>query len=97
MENNQLDNINLKKAKGQLAINMSMVIPLVEEITKNKVLPFCLIGFSVGKKGRINAHFSTLHDSHDDSVYLICKQFCEHYLSNNPHLAELEKSEPVKP
>lgn len=75
--------MKIKTNKTALAKNISMILPLVEEVTKDKMLPICLLGFrqkgTTKGKVQINTRFATLSDDHDQAVYMMCKAYVEQF------------------
>lgn len=75
----------LKQAETPLMHNLAATMPMVEEITKDNLVPLCLIGFSVDVKAKlVTSKFSTLADDHDKVAYEVCKQLVE----SHKHLYE---------
>lgn len=72
--------MKLKTNKTKLAKNISLILPLVEEVTKDKMLPICLLGFAHTKGTKIvRTRFATLSDDHDNAVYQMCKAYVEQF------------------
>ena len=72
--------MEFKKNKTALAKNISLILPLVEEVTKDKMLPICLLGFKqVRGTKKVNMRFATLNDDHDIAVYQMCKAYVEQF------------------
>lgn len=73
-----MEDFKLKKVKTKLGINISAVIPMVEEITKAGLTPFCLIGVDINPKNKIiKTHFATISDNLDPMLFELCKQLSE--------------------
>jgi hypothetical protein len=73
--------MKVKSAKLLINQNLIRVLPLIEEITKKGLMPYCLIGFAPDKKeeGKINAHFATIMNEADPVLVELCKQLLEAY------------------
>jgi hypothetical protein len=72
--------MKIKTNKTALAKNISLILPLVEEVTKDKLLPICLLGFAQIKGTKqVQTRFATLSDDHDQAVYMMCKAFVEQF------------------
>jgi hypothetical protein len=67
-----------KRVTSKLARNITIILPMIEELANEKVEPICLIGFSVNEKtGKVHAHLSTVSDDKNIEAVLliICKEF----------------------
>lgn len=54
---------------------------MIEEMVRRKATPFCLVGFRTGKDNVNMVHLITMHDSHDEAVYFMLKEYVQHYKS----------------
>lgn len=73
--------MKVKSAKFKVNQNLIRVLPLVEEITRKGLMPYCLIGFAPDPKddGKIKAHFATIMNQTDPVLIELCKQLIEAY------------------
>jgi hypothetical protein len=83
-----------KLAKSKLTANIQRVLPLIEEITDQKVLPLCLIGFSADKKGKVHAHLATISDDSatEAALFEICKKYVASRMGKGEQKNESETS-----
>lgn len=70
--------MKIKQPKTRIGQYISLVVPLIEEIVKDKMMPICVLGFAVQEDKKIvRTRFATLNDEHDKVVYQMCKAYYE--------------------
>lgn len=60
------EKFTIKRTKTELGKNICIVLPMIEELTKRKLLPLCLIGIDMDKEGATDIWVATISD--DDST-----------------------------
>lgn len=87
MRKPKVGKFKLKRTKGELAKNIQIVLPLIEELTDRKLMPLCLIGMEVNEKGETEIWVATVSDDKatEDATHEIFKIMHEHFLNNKSH------------
>ena len=69
----------IKPTKSKLASNISVCLPMIEEVTDHGKIPVCVLGIAMGDSDTMDTWFATVNDSPEieAAVYGACKAFVE--------------------
>lgn len=87
------DKFKFKVLKSELAKNIRIVLPMVEEITDQGLMPLCLIGLDVDENGETEIYCATV--SNDKSTESATTEIMQLLLSSKDRWTRFpEKEEP---